>query len=115
LIATNLVVPAPRRNLVERSRLLDQLGTGMDQVLRIPMRWGLGFALEGPTGNQPYGSRFAGHRIAMWGGSGGSLVLSDLDLRMTVAYVMNRHVEGINDQRGTDLVLAAYDSLKVAV
>ena len=59
-----------------------------------------------------YGNRFVGHRIAFWGGSGGSFVINDLDARMTVAYVMNRHVEsGSPDQRSINIVNAAYDAL----
>jgi CubicO group peptidase (beta-lactamase class C family) len=104
------------RLLSERGvqRALQIESEGVDQVLGIPMRWGLGYTLEGPTTNQTYEGRFAGHRILVWGGSGGSIALSDLDLRMTVAFVMNRHFDALLDRRGTDMVLAAYDSLAVA-
>ena len=45
-------------------------------------------------------------------GPAGSTVFNDLNARMTVAFVMNRHVEhGGIDQRGIDVVCAAYDSL----
>jgi hypothetical protein len=41
--------------------------------------------------------------------------VSDLDLRMTVAFVMNKHVEaGGWDHRSVDLVKAAYDCVAVA-
>jgi CubicO group peptidase (beta-lactamase class C family) len=104
------------RLLSERGvqRALRTESEGLDQVIGIPMRWGLGYWLEGPLLNQAYESRFAGHRILVWGGSGGSVAHSDLDLRMTVAFVMNRHVEGLYDRRGTEMVMAAYDSLRVA-
>jgi CubicO group peptidase (beta-lactamase class C family) len=50
--------------------------------------------------------------IAYWGGSGGSFVINDLDARMAVAFVMNRHVETDDvDQRSIDIVNAAYDAL----
>ena len=39
------------------------------------------------------GARIDGHRIAFWGGSGGSWVINDLDEHLTVAFVMNKHVE----------------------
>ena len=59
-----------------------------------------------------YEGRLDGRRIALWGGSGGSFVMSDLDARMTVAYVMNRHVEHAStDQRSINITCAAYDSL----
>jgi hypothetical protein len=62
-----------------------------------------------------YGPAIAGRRVAFWGGSGGSAVLSDLDMRMTVAFVMNKHVEaGGWDHRSVEIVHAAYESLAVA-
>jgi CubicO group peptidase (beta-lactamase class C family) len=96
-------------------RALELQAEGMDQVLDVPLRYGLGYGLEAPTINAICGSRFAGHRDAYWGGSGGSIVFNDLDLRLTFAYMMNRHFEaGFTDQRGLDLVSATYDSLAVA-
>ena len=77
-----------------------------------PLRWGLGYALENPFLNAMYANSFAGRRVALWGGSGGSIVVNDFDARMTVAYVMNRHVEGGgNDPRGTAIVTAAFEAL----
>jgi uncharacterized protein YsxB (DUF464 family) len=38
--------------------------------------------------------------------------VNDFDARMTVAFVMNRHLEhGGIDKRGIDIVCAAFDSL----
>jgi hypothetical protein len=95
-------------------RILGLLSEGMDQVLGMPMRWGLGYAINSPLGDEMYGRRFTGHRIAMWGGSGGSVVFNDLDRRMTVAFVMNRHVEALVDMRGTAIVIAAADAFDAA-
>ena len=47
---------------------------------------GLGYSLASPTMTQVYGPHVEGHRLAGWGGAGGSLVLNDLDARMTVAF-----------------------------
>ena len=59
-----------------------------------------------------YGPRVARRRIATWGGSGGSTVFNHLDARMTVAYVMNQHLEhGGLDERGIAIVRAAYAGL----
>jgi hypothetical protein len=91
-------------------RILEPQSEGMDQVLGMPMRWGLGYAVNSQLGDEMYGRRFTGHRIAMWGGSGGSVVFNDLDRRMTVAFIMNRHVEGLVDMRGTGIVIAAADA-----
>jgi hypothetical protein len=93
-------------------RALEQQCEGTDMVAGFPLRWGMGYGLNNPTMNAIYGHRLTGRRVAFWGGSGGSVVVNDLDARMTVAYVMNKHVEhGGLDQRGIDIVVAAYDSL----
>jgi CubicO group peptidase (beta-lactamase class C family) len=93
-------------------RALEAHPVGMDQVLGFAVRWGIGYAVGGPTVQAVYGNRFDGRRITYWGGSGGSFVVNDLDRRVTVAYVMNRHVEsGDVDHRSVDVVKAAFDSL----
>lgn len=58
---------------------------GIDLVLGMPIRWGLGFALtskEMPIGPNP--------RSFFWGGWGGSFIGIDLDARASFSYVMNR-------------------------
>ncbi|KKF00485.1 EstA family serine hydrolase [Mycolicibacterium obuense] len=59
---------------------------GLDLVLGIPLRFGLGFGLPTPESVPavPPG------RVCWWGGWGGSLVVMDLDRRATFAYVMNK-------------------------
>jgi CubicO group peptidase (beta-lactamase class C family) len=96
------------------ARALETQADGMDRIFGLPIRWGLGYALDSPMLQKAYGPAIAGHRVAYWGGSGGSAVLSDLDLRMTVAFVMNKHVEaGGWDHRSVEVVQAAYESLSV--
>ena len=93
-------------------RILEVQADQTDLVAGYPLRWGLGYALENPMLNQLYGNRFAGHRIAFWGGSGGSIVVNDIDERMTITFAMNKHVEhGGIDQRSVVLVSAVYDAL----
>jgi CubicO group peptidase (beta-lactamase class C family) len=49
-----------------------------------------------------------GPRSCAWGGYGGSLVVNDLDARVTIAYVMNRMEAGlVGDRRGAAIVTAA--------
>ena len=85
---------------------------GPDRLFGFNIRWGLGFALENASTIEIYGPRIAGRRIATWGGSGGSIAFNDLDARMSVAYVMNRHLEnGGIDPRGIGIVRAAYEGL----
>jgi CubicO group peptidase (beta-lactamase class C family) len=93
-------------------RVFDVQAEGPDRLLNFNIKWGLGFALQNPNIVEIYGPRVAGRRIATWGGSGGSTVFNDFDARMTVAYVMNRHLEhGGVDPRGIGIVRAAYESL----
>jgi CubicO group peptidase (beta-lactamase class C family) len=58
----------------------------VDRVLGMPVRFGLGYGLTGGVADAflPAG------RICWWSGYGGSLVVNDLDRRLTVAYVMNK-------------------------
>jgi CubicO group peptidase (beta-lactamase class C family) len=59
---------------------------GIDRVLGIQLRWGLGLALPWPEHLPliPAGDR------AFWGGWGGSMVVVDRAHRATIAYTMNR-------------------------
>jgi CubicO group peptidase (beta-lactamase class C family) len=93
-------------------RALEVQIEGQDRVVDFNVRWGLGYALENASIVAIYGPHVAGRRIACWGGSGGSFVMNDLDARMTVAFVMNRHLEhGGVDSRAIGVIRAAYDSL----
>jgi CubicO group peptidase (beta-lactamase class C family) len=92
-------------------RVFEEQARGTDLVLNIPVRLGMGYGLNSPE--MPIG---ANERVCFWGGWGGSLVVVDLDARMTVAYVMNRMGEGtVGDLRGVEIVMAAYSSLALAV
>ncbi len=88
-------------------RLLSQAGcdrageeqfNGVDRLLGMPIRWGLGYGL--------FGSTFG------WGGWGGSIVMVDPGTRMAVAYVTNQMREPADDTRGMEIITAAYDGLK---
>ncbi|WP_248148867.1 serine hydrolase domain-containing protein [Microbacterium aoyamense] len=81
---------------------------GVDYVLGLPLRWGLGWGLRqaGSTDYIPEG------RVAFWGGWGGSLVTADADRGVTFGYVMNRMSEGIlASDRGRTYLRAVYDAL----
>jgi CubicO group peptidase (beta-lactamase class C family) len=86
-------------------------GSRPDVVLDMPLRWGMGYCVGSRLSRQIYGDRIEGRRVALWGGSGGSWVLNDLDARMTVAFVMNKHVEGLWDTRSVEIVNTTYDCL----
>jgi CubicO group peptidase (beta-lactamase class C family) len=85
---------------------------GIDLVMPMHLRWGMGYCIGTPLFKAEYGQRIEARRVACWGGSGGSWVMVDLDARMTVAYVMNLHQEhGGYDHRSVAIVNAAYDGL----
>ena len=53
-----------------------------------------------------------GPRACYWGGYGGSLIVMDLDARLTVCYVMNRMETGLQgDFRGATIMLEAAAAL----
>ncbi|HEV3020824.1 MAG TPA: serine hydrolase domain-containing protein [Pirellulales bacterium] len=68
-------------------RIFEVQSNGIDLVLGIPLKFGIGYGLL-PMPNVltflPDG------RLCLWGGAGGSLVIADVDRRMTFAYVMNK-------------------------
>ncbi|MGB3772180.1 MAG: serine hydrolase domain-containing protein [Rhodococcus sp. (in: high G+C Gram-positive bacteria)] len=64
---------------------------GIDLVLGVPLRFGMGFALP-QQDTVPY---IPDGRICFWGGWGGSLVVMHPETRMTFAYVMNKMGTGI--------------------
>jgi CubicO group peptidase (beta-lactamase class C family) len=71
---------------------------GFDQVLGTSMRYGVGYGVF--------------DRSCGWGGWGGSLVMVDLDARMTVLYVMNQMLDqDLGDYRALGIVMAAYEGL----
>jgi CubicO group peptidase (beta-lactamase class C family) len=90
-----------------RERVLETQTNGMDLMMEVPIRWGMGFALESPVFANEYG-----HRVAYWGGNGGSMGFVDFDERMAVGFVMNRWIEGPYETlRNQRILKAAYDSL----
>ena len=51
-------------------------------------------------------------RSFYWGGWGGSLAITDLDARVSIAYVMNRMAADLmGDLRGGSIVASVYQSL----
>lgn len=84
--------------------VFQQQSDGVDLVLGLPVRFGVGYAL--PSESSPHLPR--DRRICYWGGWGGSSVVNVLDRNMTVVYVMNRMAEGLlGDPRGMGLVSVA--------
>ncbi len=93
---------------------------GIDRIFEVQMEGkpdlGIGYPLTFGIG---YGLITAALPVApvergcFWAGMGGSMVVNDLDRRMTVAYVMNKmSTATTGDVRGVMAIYAAYEGLK---
>ena len=66
--------------------IFEEQSSGMDVVLMIPLRYGIGFGLPCPESVPaiPDG------KICFWGGWGGSIAVMDPGRGATITYVMNK-------------------------
>ena len=107
-ILANGGVAKGRRYLSEagcRKALEFQIG-GVDMILGLPVRYGIGFGLSG--GRIP----FPNPNTIYWGGYGGSLAIIDMDARTTFAYAMNRMAgTTVGDVRAFSLAMAMWQAL----
>ncbi len=84
--------------------IFEEQANGVDQVLGLPVRFGMGYALHSiavpylPEGNYAY-----------WGGWGGSSVIVDIDRKISFAYMMNRMDAGLlGDMRSINLATEVF-------
>lgn len=79
---------------------------GQDQVLNMPVRYGMGYGLPGPMRPLP------NPNTVFWGGYGGSLVVCDMDARLCMAYAMNKMAgTTVGDMRAGMLMAGVWGSL----
>jgi CubicO group peptidase (beta-lactamase class C family) len=78
-------------------RVFDEQFRGEDRIIKMPVRYGMGYRLENHT--------------CSWGGWGGSLVLVDFDHRMAISYAMNQILWDGGYDRALSIVMAAYDAI----
>lgn len=83
--------------------IFEQQADGVDQAILMPLRFGIGYGLPQP---QTVPAIAAG-RVCWWGGLGGSMVVNDLDHRITFAYTMNRMATGLIGSERCDAYLKA--------
>lgn len=85
------------------ARIFDVQSTGPVAALGVPMKLGTGFGLISET--TPLSSS---ERACFWGGWGGAICVIDVDLGLSVAYVMNKMAGGlVGDLRGAVLAITA--------
>jgi CubicO group peptidase (beta-lactamase class C family) len=90
-------------------RCYTEQSKGMDEVLKIPTRFSLGYMLSQPGAELGPNQRSFGHP-----GAGGSLGFADLDAQIGFGYVMNQMGEAVSslmDPRCAALIDAVYASL----
>ncbi len=75
--------------------IFEEQSHGVDLVLGVNLRFGIGYALPEAKTIPYVSSRGTGARVCFWGGWGGSLVVMDTESRVTVAYTMNKMAPGI--------------------
>lgn len=90
--------------------IFDVQADGTDLVLGVPLRFGIGYGLAKPE-TIPYVPE---GRVCFWGGWGGSVIVMDLERRITFAYMMNKMAPGIiGSPRAESYMRAAYASLGI--
>ena len=88
--------------------IFDEQSNGVDLVLGLPLRFGIGYGLP-QLDTIPY---IPEGRRCFWGGWGGSLIVNDLERRMTVAYMMNKMAPGlIGSPRSEAYLTACYETV----
>ncbi|HEX7353901.1 MAG TPA: serine hydrolase domain-containing protein [Mycobacteriales bacterium] len=89
-------------------KIFDAQSDGVDLVLGVPVRFGMGFALA-PNQELPY---VPSGRICFWGGYGGSSIIIDTERRAVFAYMMNKMAPGIlGSDRGAVYGSAFFEAL----
>ncbi|OLT10853.1 hypothetical protein BJF78_28360 [Pseudonocardia sp. CNS-139] len=95
--------------------IFEEQANGTDLCLGIPIRWGIGYALS----NKALIPYLPDGRLCFWSGWGGSIVVNDLDRRMTFAFIMNKMEGGeiggvhgiVGGVRAESLIRALYRAL----
>jgi CubicO group peptidase (beta-lactamase class C family) len=91
------------------NRIFEVQSDGVDLVLGIPLKFGIGYGLLPIPNVLPF---LPEGRLCLWGGAGGSLVIVDVDRRLTFAYVMNKMRPDLINPIPEALVKRLYDIVK---
>lgn len=90
-------------------RIFEVQSNAVDYVMGIQLRMGIGYGIL----PMPQVLSFLPEgRLCSWGGAGGSLVINDVDRRLTFAYVMNKMVPALVGPVAAVLVERLYDIVR---
>jgi CubicO group peptidase (beta-lactamase class C family) len=87
-------------------KALEEQYYGTPESFPMPIRFGIGFALNSKEIPMSPNSR-----VLWWAGWGGSMVVMDLDARLSCSYAMNKMGAAIGDTRAVPLITALYKAL----
>ena len=91
--------------------IFDEQANGVDLVLGMPVRFGIGYAFPNEASAFINNGR-ADQNVCYWGGWGGSIIVVDTERRMTLAYMMNRMQDGlVGNDTCAAVCTAAYELL----
>lgn len=92
-------------------KIFEEQANGVDLVIGVPLRIGTGYGLTGGGTSQSVPWLPQG-KVCFWGGWGGSLIIMDLDRKITFSYVMNKMHAGIlGNVNGEKYLKAVYKAL----
>ena len=90
-------------------RIFEVQSDAVDLVMGIHLRMGIGYGILPMSQVLPLLPK---GRLCSWGGAGGSLVINDVDRRLTFAYVMNKMVPALVGPVPAALVERLYDIVR---
>jgi len=100
------------RTILSRDTLdliFQEQARGPDQVLFMPLRFGIGYGLSEPA-TWPYLPDDGG--VCFWGGYGGSMIVMDRNRKLTVAYMMNKmHADVVGGPRSRAILESVFSAL----
>lgn len=89
-------------------RIFEVQAEGADLMLKVPVRFGMGYAL--PMSSAP---AIPDGRVCWWTGYGGAIVVNDLDTRTTFAYAENKLADHVVASPRTDAyVRTAFEAVR---
>ncbi|KFA79466.1 hypothetical protein S40288_09714 [Stachybotrys chartarum IBT 40288] len=91
--------------------IFQEQSRGKDLVTGLNLSFGIGYGLNARGADTDW---LPEGRICFWGGWGGSMVIMDVDRRMTISYVMNKMENvGLGNDRTKAYIIAVYKALGV--